>query len=200
MTGLPYILDLFQGILDTSKAIEGRFHVAYRYGGQEINSDQMGEVLKDIQLPDKKYPLAALIPPNSTGYINEKESSWLRYRIILCFMKTTFYDGNNEISLPNPKTKTSMHTVPDDLHDMMRCAVNFIKRLDLIQRKSKVLFRFPKNLVLFTPMSTIGVDRATGIKAHFDLDVFLSCNTEDYDEYDTDLVISPDSHPEHHPL
>lgn len=200
MTGLPYIIDLFTGVLTTSKAIQGRFHVAYRYGAQEINSDQMGEILKDIINPGVKYPLAALIPPTSTGYLTMKDG-WLRFHLIMCFMKTSFYDGLNQISNPNPKTGTSMHTVDQDIHDMMRCAINFGRRLDLIQRTPGKLFRMPKTLALFNSLCTVGQDRATGVKMHFDMEVYHDCGIEDYDDYDdTKLILSPDSHPQHLPL
>lgn len=196
MTSYPYIIDLFKGVLVKSRAIEGRFYVSHRYGAQEINSDQLGEVLTDL-LKGKKYPLALMAPPNSTGYL-QHDNAWEEYHIIMFFVKTTYYDSFNMVSSPNLNTKTSMHTVPSDWHDMKRCAINFLRQLDKLQRTfPKPLFRVPKHFQFIYPVSIVGADRVSGVKLTFDMELFVGCELEDYDEYLTELELAVDSHLEH---
>lgn len=194
MISYPYIEGLFKAILTRSKAIKGRFHTGYRYGLQEINSDLLGEVLKDV-VEAEKYPLMLMAPPHSRGVMTIDEGMWERYRIIGFFMKTSYYGTGNTT---NSRTNTSTHTVLQDWHDMKRCAVNFQRALLKIQRETHGLqFRVPNNQALYVPMSAIGADHASGIKLDFDLDVFIGCNLEDYDEYPSNLELVLDSHPEH---
>lgn len=190
MTGYPYIHDLFTAILNESTAIKGRFYMGNRYGLQEINYDQLGELIDAIPQTNK-YPLAMLAPPHSYARMSGRTTGWEEYRIIMYFMKQTWKDEINN------RTKTSMHSVPDDWHDMKRCAVNFMKVLIEKQRTAfPSYFQLPPNQVLYAPVSHIGIDRASGIRVDFDFKLFMGCTLEDYSEYPT-INIPLDSHPEH---
>ncbi len=193
MTDYPYIQDLFKGILTQSKAIKGRFYIGHRYGLQEINSDLLGEVLKQFSGADK-YPLVLMAPPHSRGLVTIDGADWERYRIILFFMKTTYYGVGNQV---NPNTATSITTVLSDWHDMKRCAINFVRALCTVQRSNKqTLHRVPGNQVLYVPLSAIGADNASGVKVDFDIDIWPGCTVEDYSEYPTTLTLAADSMPE----
>lgn len=197
MTGLPFIIDLFTGILAQSKAIKGNFHIGFRYGLQEINMDQLGEVMKEVN-PTNKYPLSIITPPHSQLRFTDEMGEWERYRIIQFFMVKSYTNADLTIKDENLKTGTSKHSIHFDWHDMKRCAVNFGRALCILQRSIKpARFRMPPNQVLFAAISQVGADNASGIKMSYDLDVWLGCTKEDYDEYPTNLIISDDSHPEH---
>ena len=186
MTDYQYIKDLFQAVLSKSKAIEGRFHVSHRYGAQEINSDNLGELISEVT-NTKKYPLAMLIPPHSRSI-----DDWERYRIIIFFAKTSYYGQLD-------RAKISTHSILEDWHDMKRVSINFAIQLNHLFRVSQgKVFRIPKNQSLTVPFSTIGADRISGIRYDFDLDLFNGCQLEDYTElmtYPENLI--NDSHAEH---
>lgn len=194
MISYPYIKDLFQGILAQSDGIQGRFHISYRYGAQEINSDELGELGNDIQV--KKYPLSLMPPPHSRGtFTDNMKGEWERFRIIIFFVKTSFYGTG---TTPNPKTQTATHTVDEDWHDMKRCAISFYKMLQFVQRSTRgSKFRIPDNMALCVPVSGVGTDRASGVRFDFDFDLYIGCSTdEDYPTF-TIPTIEDDSHPKH---
>lgn len=197
MTSYQYIVDLFTGILSHSKAIEGRFHVGYRYGLQEINYDQLGEVLGSQNF-QKKYPLVLMAPPTGQFRIGGNRNEWRTYRIILYFCKTSFYGEGAEIS---PLTRTSDHAVHDDWHDMDRCAINFLRVLrsqqEMTALSGNFRYNLPTNEILTTPFSVLGADRISGVHANFDFQVFNGCELQDYEEYPDQINISADPHPEH---
>lgn len=197
MTGYPYIIELFTAILEQSKAIQGRFYSSYRYGAQEINSDQLGELFSEIQSP-KKYPLALMPPPHSYIKPSDELGEWQRFNIILFFVKTSFYDEKG-VTDRNSKSATSQHTVQNDWHDMQRVGLNFIRVLHTVQRNTRPsYFRMPtRDAVLCIPISHIGVDRVSGVRFSFDIEIFVGCTKEDYLEYPTNLILNLDSHAEH---
>lgn len=203
MTGYPFISELFANVLSKSNAIQGRFHVCPR-GGAEINFDMLGEVLQDLVRPvtGKKYPLDMMMPPVGMGRYTGKNGEWERYRFTHVFLKTTFYDSTNKTSTANAATRTSTHTIGQDWHDMKRCAVNFLRVLDRLQRTKHLIndkFRLDDSDRIITPVSNIGVDRASGVRLDFTASVFIGCELEDYDADDIADITIPvaDSHPEH---
>lgn len=203
MRGYPFITDLFTNVLQKSKAIEGRFTVSSAVG-QEINSDTLGQVLTDAitqNKGNKKYPLSIMMPPVSRGEFKYNQQEFEGYAISMFFLKTTYYDSNNQIANRNQNTNTSMHTIPQDWHDMKRCAVSFLRVLDKVQRSGSMLnyFRLLSGEKIFRPVSNIGTDRASGVKVDFQIQVFAGCEIEDYDPNDISTINIPvaDSHPEH---
>lgn len=203
MIGYPYIIELFTNVLEKSKQIQGRLFVAPRYG-QEINSDRLETVLQETikDVDAKKYPLALLFPPRTKGDFRVKTDSWRDVHIVLFFLQTTYYNGNNQIKTPNRGTQTSMHTVPQDWHDMDRCATNFIYVLNQIQRSKNLIntaFRLTSDKAVISPVSFVGVDRTSGVRLDFDCQIFGGCDVEDYTDEDINSIIVPtgDSHPEH---
>jgi hypothetical protein len=201
MISYPFIQDLFKNILSKSKGIEGRFYIASK-GGNEINSDLLQQVLTDDVLV-KKYPLSLLMPPRSQGNYTDRAGEWEKYHFTMFFLKTTYYDSNNQISNINPNTQTSMHTIAQDWHDMKRCAVNFIRVLDKVQKSLGLIttsFRLPADSKAITPVSLVGIDRVSGVRLDFNASLFIGCDIgEDYTDSDISSITLPegDSHPEH---
>jgi hypothetical protein len=203
MIGYAYIEDLFKSVLAKSKAIGGRFHICPRYG-VEVNSDQLEEVIKESFRPDAgvKYPLVLMMPPRSTGDFTDA-NSWEEYRIVLFFLTTTYVTSLNQVKTPNRATGTSQHTVPQDWHDMKRCAINFIRILDRVQREALLhvsTFRLTgPNTKVIDPVSFVGADQISGVRLDFHCSLFTGCEIEDYDESQIESITVPvgDGHPEH---
>lgn len=207
MTSYPFIESFFRNVLAMSKGIQGRFHLCPKFG-VEINSDQLNEVLEDTVKPvtGKKYPLVLMMPPRSQGRFTEMGGEWEKYRAVLFFLTTTYYDGNNQVKNQNKATGTSMHTVPQDWHDMKRCAINFIKVVDRVQKEKgliKTTFRMGgtpgDHERMMDPVSFVGADRLSGVRLDFSFSLFTGCELEDYNESDISSIIIPaaDPHPEH---
>lgn len=193
MTVYTYIKALFTAILAQSSAIEGRFYMSYRYGAQEINSDELGELVTEIS--EKKYPLALMPPPTSRGtYTENRKGQWERFRIIIFFVKQQFYGPGANI---DPDTRISQHSVVEDWDDMARAAKAFKSKLDLSQKLNRY-YRVPDNQGLIHPVSSQGTDRIAGVKFDFDFDLFIGpCDgSEDYDTF-TIPVIDTNQHQEH---
>jgi hypothetical protein len=205
MRSYPYIKDLFTNVLSKSKAIKGRLFLCPKMG-TEINSDELGKLIDDLVIParlEKKYPLALLMPPVSYGFYTDRKGEWETYRMMMCFLTTTYYSGTNQVMNPNPSTNTSTHTIPSDWHDMKRAAVNFIYVLNRFTKEQGLIntaFRLEQQREkIFTPVSEVGVDRASGVRLEFLASVLIGCELEDYDETDICSIEVPekDSHPEH---
>lgn len=191
MDAYSYIKDLFSGILDQSKAIQGRFYMSYKFGAQEINHDELSQVIGEIK--EKKYPLSLMPPPTSRGaYTDTKKGEWERFRIIIFFVKETYKDNVNE------DTHISQHSVQQDWDDMKRCALAFKAKLELVQKATQFkIFRIPDNIGICTPVSAVGIDRVSGIKYDFDFDIYLGCLPEqDYEDFVVP-AIDANAHPEH---
>jgi len=206
MISYPFIEALFRNVLEKSKGIEGRFHTCPKMG-IEINTDQLREVLDDTvkPIPGKKYPLVLMMPPRSQGKYTEKGGEWEKYQITLFFLTTTYYNGNNQVKNPNAGTGTSTHTIPQDWHDMKRCAMNFIRVLNTVQKTKGLvsnMFRIGGDADqgrMIDPISLIGVDRASGVRLYFTCSLYNGCDMEDYDESEINSITIPDAdpHPEH---
>lgn len=185
MRGYQYIIDLFQAILDESKAIEGRFYLGHKYGLQDVNYDNIGQTLDKITGP-KKYPLVLMAPPHSA-----EKKGWDDYRITLFFMKQSFKE---EILI---STKTSAHGIPQDWHDMKRVARDFFTQLEYVNiSNTNYIYKHDHN-TLYIPLSQIGADRISGVRTDFDFKLFDGCELEDYDELLNNIIISDDGHPQH---
>jgi len=165
-----FIEQLFQGVLDQSTTIEGRFHISHKYGAQEINFDVLSELTQEI--PNRKYPLSLMPPPTARSeYDGTLDGEWERYRIIIFFVNASFTQGINE------DTKTSIYKVPYDWDDMKQVALSFKAQLHKIQKATGgKIFRIPSNTALIYPVSNVGLDRVSGVKFDFDLDIYTGCN------------------------
>lgn len=203
MIGIPFIIDLNKSIFSKSTAIGGRFHVCPNMG-TEINMDDLNEVIKDLVAPvvGKKYPLVLMMPPVCYGDFT-KDKEWGKYHFIYFFLKTTYYDSNNQVQNININTQTSTHTIPQDWHDMDRCAKNYVNALNIVTRKKGLInthFRLDQEYErIIRPVSNIGVDRASGVRLDCRGSVFMGCELEDYNLEDllSMDIPSDDSHPEH---
>lgn len=205
MTSYPFIESFFRNVLSASNGIQGRFHMCPKYG-VEINSDQLGEVLEDVVKShgNKKYPIAIMTPPRSQGRFTEGQE-WEKYRGVIFFLTTTYYDGNNQIKAPNKATGTSTHTITEDWHDMKRCAISFIRVLNRVQKEKDMvrnLFRLGSagdQQCMIDPVSNIGIDRLSGVRLDFTFSLFTGCEMEDYMEENINSITIPvaDPHPEH---
>jgi len=143
------------------------------------------------------------MPPVIKGKYYWNKGEWEDWRIIMFFLKTTYYDSANQTSNPNIKTKTSNHTIPQDWHDMKRAAENFIRVLDRVQLEKKLVngkLRIDREAgQAIYEISSIGADRASGVRLDFVISIFNGCEIEDYNEEDICAITIPedDSHPEH---
>lgn len=205
MIGDPYIQDLFTNVLSKSRAIKGRLFMCPDLG-TEINTDELGAIIEDVVVPDrleKFCPLSLLMPPVSMGQYTAKNGEWEKNRFIMFFLTTSYYSGTNQIMTPNPSTKTSKHTIPQDWHDMKRCAISFIYVLNKVCREKGLIntsFRLDQERdKIITRVSKIGNKRLSGVRLEFIGSVFIGCELEDYDEEDIASIELPkaDSHPEH---
>lgn len=206
MISYPFIQELFTNILSKSKAIQGRLFLCPRMGS-EMNSDELGQVIQDLVIPEpliKKYPLALMMPPFSEGDYTGVKNEWDRHRFTIFFLTTTYYSGGtNQIINPNPKTRTSTHTITQDWHDMKRAALGFIKVLYRVMKSNQLMtgkFRLEQETTKkISPISFIGVDRASGVSLDFMASIFNDCGFEDYELADIATIEIPndDSHPEH---
>jgi hypothetical protein len=204
MRSYQFIADLFKNVLRKSKAIGGRFHISAK-GGLEINTDQLGEVLAEVPMAEvtlKKYPLALMMPPRSVGNYTDRSGEWETYQVTIFFLTTSYYNGANQVKAMNLNTQTSTHTVPQDWHDMKRCAVSFLQVLARVEKEKSLIaeiFRLAQQDKVINPVSFIGVDRAAGVRLDFTCSLFLGCTLEDYNQEDISTIIVPaeDSHPEH---
>jgi hypothetical protein len=206
MTGIPFIKDLFTATLLKSAAIQGRLFLCPKMG-REINTDELDKVLQDLVVPgrlEKKYPLSLLMPPVSQSDYTKRGGSWDDYRLIMFFLTTSNYSGTGQTMMPNNATRTSTHTVDEDWHDMKRCASNFIYALGRVQKEKGLIhskFRLDQSKgQIITPVSSIGIDRVSGVRMDFNASIFIACDQlEDYQADDITNIIVPgdDSHPEH---
>lgn len=197
MTNYPYINNLFTTVLSYSNAIKGRFHIGHNYGLQDINFDYIVDSLKGI--PKEKYPLVMMAPPHSYLDFSDQKEGWEEFRMIMFFMKTSFYDSTGKVIDPS-KSKLSQHTIPEDWHDMKRCAVAFIRVLKDLQHKAHPpKYIIPNHKVLFIPLQNIGTDRLAGVRIDFDFKLNVGCGLEDYKDYPdlSCIKIPDDGHPEH---
>lgn len=204
MRGYPFIAELFTNVLSKSKGIEGRFYLCPNMGN-EISSDDLNQVIKDLVVPTggKKTPICLGMPPVAYGEFIGKIDEWVKYHFIHFFLKPSYYSSTNQPLYQNPNTQTSTHTIPQDWHDMFRCATSFIRVLDKVSREKGLIrstFRLDQSFTrIIKPVSFIGVDRLSGVRLDFRADVFQGCELEDYVESDISSITVPvaDSHPEH---
>lgn len=203
MIGYPFIESFFSAILSKSEAIQGRFFFAPKYG-HEINTDELGRVLDESKplVSKQKYPLAMCMPP---VYVMDSsvEENWKNFIFRMFFLKPTFYTSDNQVANPNQFTGTSQHSLMFDWHDMARCSENFLRAVKIVQKQQllhNTSFRLnTQRKAIVTPVSNIGVDRASGVRLDFEAALFTGCELEDYIEADlSNLVIDViDSHPQH---
>lgn len=200
MVGYEYLNLLFKAILTKSKAIQGRFHVSGK-NGTEINIGNLGELVEEVLLKEKESgPFGLMLPPISVGDYRTG-GKWEDVNIRMFFLKTTYYNSENQVASRNRSTGTSTHTVLQDWHDMKRCALGFLMALSKIQ-KTKNLINTTFRLVgqhKITPVSEIGNKRLSGVFVEFNCQTFNQCEIEDYVENEIDSIVVPsaDSHPEH---
>ncbi|KAA5532662.1 hypothetical protein F0919_17935 [Taibaiella lutea] len=199
MLSYPYIESLFQSVLNQSKAIKGHFHICPQFG-HELNTDNLEEVLKfsfGDQYKEKQYPLALMMPPQSSGdYMEDYFKD--EYEVTMMFLNASFQLPGNQIASLNPNTNTSQHRLLFDWHDMKRCAVMFIKTL---QKVFNSTFHIKQNSnPLIEPVTMIGNDGVSGVILYFTLVLNESCTEDDYpSDFETTFQLpeSVDSHPEH---
>ncbi|MGE9312878.1 hypothetical protein ACLOAU_14620 [Niabella sp. CJ426] len=203
MIGFPFIETFFKSILSKSEAIQGRFFFAPKYG-HEINSDELGRVLDENKplITTQKYPLAMCMPP---VYVVDSaiDDSWKSFMFRMFFLKPSFYTSDNQVANPNQYTGTSQHSLMFDWHDMARCSENFLRALKMVQ-KAKGLqgtsFRLTtQKKAIVTPITNIGIDRASGVRLDFEASVFTGCELEDYlsEELLSLNIEVVDTHPQH---
>lgn len=205
MIGDTFIQELFTNVMSKSRGMRGRLFLCPDFG-TEINTDELGVIIEDLVVPDrleKFCPLSLLMPPVSQGQYTTKKNGWEKNLFTMFFLTTSYYSGTNQTINPNPNTKTSKHTIPQDWDDMKRCATNFIYVLNKFSKDQGLIntsFRLDQERdQVITRVSKIGTKRLSGVKLEFMGSVFIGCELEDYDVDEIASIEVPeaDSHPEH---
>jgi hypothetical protein len=209
MISYPFINDLFKTIFSKSKGIEGRFFISRKIG-QELQASDWDDILKDefVQNPDKKFPVAVMMPPIAYGIFNDTvQGGWKNYRISIFFLKQSYQNAAGQIAAVNKATNTSTHLVMYDWHDMDRCAENFLKSLNYVIVKNRLYIdtiRMDDRVQKYiTPVSEIDGKRLSGVRLDYCVQLFGQCDEiEDYVREDLDDITIPDrdSHPIHQDL
>jgi len=204
MLNYLFLQELFKNILQYSKTIRGRFIVAPRYGG-EINTDNLEQIIGELATDKviKEYPLALLLPPKTDiEYI--REGSWENYQIILFFLTPTYYTSATKVhhtKWPNKSTGTSRHSIIMDWYDMKRAALDFLRVLDRLSTitTEQPMYRLVKGPIYIDPVSLQGVDRVSGVRLQFNMQIWTGCELEDYNEVDITRITIPKNikHPIH---
>lgn len=179
MTDYEYIEALFRAVLAKSRAVEGRFIVAHRYGLQEVNFDQFDQPIKEYLeslRQEKKYPLSMMPQPVSYVHLSGRNEGWEVYRIMLFFV-----DQIVDREHINPRTRTTTRSLTDVQSAMKRVANNFLRTLQQQSRKPPVRFEVSDNQMFITPVHRLGMDGVCGVKVDFDLKMQMYCELEDYD-------------------
>lgn len=183
MNSIPFLSDLFIAVLQGSQAIAGRFFITYRHG-REISNDTLGQVLQEFNtsLPLVKYPLAMMAPPVLIGPL-KKDDGWAQVRISIVFLRTSYYNADNTIAAINENTQTSGRPIVEDWADMAQEAVMFIRVLNAVMRTNNNMSKFrtaSAEDVVITPMTSAGMDNASGVKLDFICSIFIGCDIEGY--------------------
>ena len=204
MLNYLFIQELFKNILQYSKTIRGRFIIAPRYGG-EINTDNLEQIIQELATDKiiKEYPLCLLLPPKTDiEYI--REGSWESYQINLFFLTPTYYNSATKVHHTkwiNKSTSTSRHSIVMDWYDMKRAALDFLRVLDRLSTLTteQPTYRLVKGPIYIDPVSLQGVDRVSGVKLQFNMQVWTGCELEDYEEADISKINIPKDvkHPIH---
>lgn len=205
MISYPFIEQLFKNILTASKGIEGRFVICPQMG-VEINTDNFNQVIEaeyEQRKWERKYPVALMMPPSSAGSYTGRNGEWEEFQFIMFFLKTSYFSSTNQTVNPNPNTKTSRHTIPQDWTDMARCAKSFLNVLASIQKTANLIntaFRLDHtgNRII-RPVSLVGADTLSGVRLDFRASLYLDCINEDYEDEDISEIEIPDLdlHPVH---
>jgi hypothetical protein len=210
MIGYPYIKQLFQAVIDSSKVLQGRFYVCPNWGS-ELANPNIEDALYIGQKPSyDKYPGAFLMPPPKQGNFqftgqNNGTGTGLYdiYLIKILFLAGATNAGTNTPIQPNQLNK-STHTIFDTWHDMDRCAQNFLSVLTTLlyeQLKGSVILWDQNDAIPRISLATnIGNDGVSGVMMTFKLGIYSGCTIEDYPaDYQTSIVLPPlsDIHPIH---
>lgn len=195
MNTYTYIESFFKAVLDQSKTIQGRFIIMPK-GGQEVNTDEFDQVMA-LADGKTKFPVAAMMPPRSSGVFTGNDE-WEEFTFIILFLNTTYYTGNNQPSKLNPSTQTSSHRVIQDWDEMKIAATDFIRVVDTIQRGNNSTGTILLNSVFrmsgrkfIDPISFSSNKRLSGVKLEFKASIFQGCDIQDYIE--GGLVVLPNS-------
>ena len=196
------IYQLFRNILAASLVIEGRFFILATTG-QEINSSNMGEIVKDAMdgmVAAKKYPAAAMLPPVELQVVNDK--GWSTFKFTMFFLTLSGRTGDGGIKDPHPETNISQHTKEMDWKDMREVAGCFRKKLREVTRFPPLpnIFReHVPGMDQYLRLTVKGNDSLNGIMLVFEMQLAdgLCGELTDYDPA-ADIVI-PDfnTHPLH---
>lgn len=185
MNSYNYIESFFKAILLQSKTIQGRFFVLPQ-NGVELNTDELKQVMQNAN-GETKFPICVMMPPRSEGVFG-KMDEWENYKIDLFFLNTTFYNGVNEVSDPNPYTGTSMRPVTQEWEDMKQAATDFMRVLQLVQKGNNDqsvnmlnnLFRLGQGSKYIDPVSFVSDHRLSGVRLRFEAAIYTTCAIEDY--------------------
>lgn len=176
------LYDLFRQILSKSKVIQGRFHVSTNNSGNDLNTENLNEVVKDALgsiTSIRKYPLCVLMPPveELDNYIDGDYSNLT----LTVYFLTQAFNGSSGIKKTNVFNNTSDHSTILDWKDMRECAVNFRKAFVQVTQANGNIIRDGQKKDLIVKISNIGNDNLNGVKLVFDVQIFSECVLNDYE-------------------
>lgn len=182
---------IIEAILKKSKVIQGRFHVAPGEGS-ELNTNALDEMVTDmlgsITTTGKKYPLSLMLPP--VEIVNEAKPGWSRFKVRLFFL-TSKSSVDGQLKNLHGRSNTSGHTTMMDWKDMRECSQDFIKAFEYTLKKHNALDKIrpvDSEPIFVERYTKLGNDKANGVSISMAIDLYMPCETEDYNNADLDSL------------
>jgi len=175
------IYNVFKAVLNGSQTFGGRLFWAPQ-NGLELNTDSLSQVFSENAI-EKRYPLVLLLPPRGTGSNESRKANWEELNITMFFLTTTYYDGQ-QVARRNPKTGTSQRPVTEDWDRMKAASADFFKALKLLHDRERLFedtMQLPETKYFTVPVSFVGIDRVSGVRADFRARIMQPCEIRDYD-------------------
>lgn len=177
-----FLYSLFKSILSHSTVIEGRFVVVK--SGADMNEANHSELVRDALdgiKEDRKYPVAALMPPQEV--VGSYDKGWATFRNTMYWLALDGRTGLNELQAPDYDALLSGHPFTYDWKDMRECAGNFRFAFNSIVRQPSLINIIRdnhQNPDIYDRITWAGNDRLNGVRVSFDVDLSMPCELADY--------------------
>lgn len=201
MLSYPYINELFTNILTADSLIKGRFHMAPN-GPNDLNDIDLNDILARAAIPSIKLPLCLMPPAVCAPSYKSGGRQRDAYNVFLLFLTGTYMASGGNVKKPAGDGR-STHTIPQDWHDMKRCADEFmLVLLRLIEETAlgQYFSIVDDGNQLITPVSQAGNDGLSGVCLQFRCAInSAACELEQYTDEGIAGISIPttDSHPSH---
>jgi hypothetical protein len=174
---------LFHNILKASAIMRGRYAVLPN-GGVDLNANN---ILSGLDKPDEKYPMGACLAPSSYIETTLRKNGMEYFNFTLFFLCRSKSTGDNQIKFPDPNTKTSLHSTPEDWSDMKTVALSFMSALETVSLKLLPAFRLgSKQNWRIQRLSEMQNDNLSGVMVNFEACLAYPCEFTDIDPNNVD--------------